>query len=56
MPCRHPGQPRTERAGWQAGDGAAKPLPAPAAAHRLASGVAGVGKVQVFDRDRGDAA
>jgi len=51
----HGGQPVTESRGGDPGHGPAEPFPALAPAHRLAPGGAGVGEVQVLDRDDGNA-
>lgn len=52
----HRGEPVAEHRGGDAGDhGAAKAFPARAAPHGLAGGRPGVGEVEIFNRDRGDA-
>ena len=49
------GQPVAEHRRRQAGHRVAEAFTAPAATHRLPSGAAGVGEVEVLDGDRGDA-
>ena len=51
----HAGEPSAEHRGRNPGHRAAEPFPPHPAAHGLPAGGPGIGEVEVFDRDRGDA-
>ncbi|HXA13270.1 MAG TPA: hypothetical protein VNW93_13990 [Mycobacterium sp.] len=54
-PRGHAGEPVAEHCGGYARHRAAQPLPAFPAAHGFSTCRAGVGEIEVFDRDGGDA-